>query len=252
VQIPKTLGRTLESVARGDILLPIFEEGLSKADWPKEYPIKVFNKEREWDGYFHPSSDIAPGPLKLYYLHHPKYKNVLVPERITPTLQLTFQIGSAFHSLFESMFVHLGLTTLEECEVTFKNEEHHVTGTLDIRNVTLPDGTKVLVDFKTCTSLPNQPDSTYVAQVRTYLDLAPEAPALGLLLYIEKPSPHRLREFIVRPNPDEQSLLYRKWRMVREAIEFDDPSSLQACCMGPPSSPFNNCPAFRVCEKYNK
>lgn len=250
MQVPQTLGRTLQSLNRGDRLLPIFEEALLKADFPPEYPIKVYNKERNWDGYFHPSTDIATGPLKLYYLHHPRYKNALYPERITPSLQLTFQIGSAFHSLFEGMFIHLGLTTLEQCEITFINELYNVSGTID-SIVTIPDGTSFLVDFKTCSQLPKQPDEMNVAQVRTYLDLAPGAPELGLLLYIEKTHPHNLREFIVEPNHELMAPIYYKWAQVQKAIQNDDPSMLMSCCMGPGTKPFESCPARRVCEKYN-
>ena len=245
------LERTLSAYKREEVITPYLEEALAKADWPEEYPVKVFNKERKWDGKFHPSSDITAGDMQLYYKFSPKFSNMLQEERITPTLQMTFQIGSACHSIIQSMLIHLGFTKLEDVEVKFLNEERNISGTTDLRRVSLPNGREFLVDIKTCNQLPKEVAEYHAMQVRVYGDNIPDAPEELAVVYFEKSYPHRIRDFIVKRDQGKLDELYEKWERVRVAIRDEDTSKLRSCCLGPNDDRFLKCPARGFCERWN-
>lgn len=245
------LERTLASYQRNEVITPYLEEALALADWPEEYPVKVYNKERKWDGMFHPSSDITAGEMALYYKFHPKYRGMLQEERITPTLQMTFQIGSACHSIIQSMLIHLGFTTEEEVEVKFVNEEKSISGTTDVRTVTLPNGRKFLIDIKTCNQLPKEVSLSHAMQIMVYGDNVEDAPEELAVVYFEKAYPHRIRDFVVKRDDEKLEELYAKWDKVRVAVRNSDTSELRSCCVGPDSDQFLRCPARGFCERWN-
>jgi len=87
------LERTLATYQNNEPITPHIEEALIHADWPEEYPVKVFNKERKFDNMYHPSSDVIAGELQLYYKFHPELRLQCQEERISPTLAMTFQVG---------------------------------------------------------------------------------------------------------------------------------------------------------------
>jgi hypothetical protein len=246
------LDRTLNTVSRGELVTPYIEQAIMTNNWPPEYPVKVYNKERVWDGYFHPSSDAYAGEYLLFCKFNPKLQPGLLPETISPSLAMTFQVGSALHAIVQSMLIHLGFTTEDEVEVGYINEERHTSGTTDIRKLTLPTGKEVMVDIKTCSSIPTSVSKKYKTQLRIYQDNVPDAPDEMVILYIEKPHPHRIRDFVVEKDPDELNIIYSKWKKVLEAVEFDDPSSLTPCCTGSGDKTFDNCPAREVCPLWNR
>lgn len=244
--ISKRLGRTLDSLAKRKLITPYFERALVRADWPEEYAIRVFNKERHWDGYFHPSTHAPMDPLQLYYEFHPDYETE--KRKSDPIREMTFQIGNAFHSLVQSMFVHLGFVEESEIEVSFINERRWVSGTLDVRKFTLPDGESFPVEIKSAAYLPRKPYDNHIQQLNIYMDLGCEEPQeKGILFYIEKTPPHRLEEFIVERDESILTPIYRKFDRVREAIDMDDPSGLRNCCM-PDTKQHRACPARNVCR----
>lgn len=241
--------RTLQTVANNDILLPLVEEGIMRQDWPEEYPIKVYNKERIWDGYFHPSSDALMGDLELFYKFSPRY--FYQEERLTPTSILTMQIGSAFHSLFQSLLIHLGLTAEEYVEVSFKDEERHCSGTIDVQQLVIPGRKdRIPLEIKSCSQIPQKPITEHVYQFQPYMDLGCEEPQeLGLILYICKSYPHHMREFQVYRDEEVLSTIYEKWDRVWDAVENDrDDSEFRPCCNGPGTPLFEGCPAKAVCK----
>jgi hypothetical protein len=246
------LDRTLSTISRGELITPYIEQAVMTADWPPEYPVKVYNKERVWDGYFHPSSDPYAGEILLYCKFNPELQKGLLPEHISPSLAMTFQVGSALHAIIQSMLIHLGFTTEEEVEVSYVNEERHTSGTTDIRKLTLPNGREVMVDIKTCSKLPTSVRANYKTQLRIYQDNVPDAPDEMVILYIEKAHPHGIRDFIVEKDPDELNMIYAKWNRVLEAVEFNDPSSLTPCCTGSGDKTFDSCPAREVCPIWNR
>jgi len=245
------LERTLASFQRNEVITPYIEEALVKADWPEEYPVKVYNKERKWDGMYHPSSDVLAGEMQLYYKFNPEFRSMLQEERPTPTLEMTFQIGSAFHAIGESMLVHLGLTTLEECEVHFRNEEKKISGTTDIRTLTLPNGRKFIVDLKSCNMLPKEVSKAYALQIMVYQDNVPGAPEEMAIIFFEKAYPHRIRDFVVKKDQAELDKVYEKWEKVQVAIRNKSTEGLRSCCNGPDDSTFLKCPSRGFCERWN-
>jgi len=246
------LERTLSSYQRNEVITPFIEEALVKADWPDEYPVKVYNKERKFDGYFHPSSDPTAGELALYYKFHPDWRPLLQEERPTPTLEMTFQIGSAFHAIGESMMIHLGFTTREETEFPFRNEERMISGTTDIRTLTIPTGRKFIVDLKTCNQLPKEVSESYAIQLMIYQDNVPGAPDEMAIIFFEKAYPHKIRDFVVKKDEVALQRVYDKFSKVRVAIGKSDTSELRTCCNGPGTNEYLRCPARNFCERWAK
>ena len=245
------LERTLATYQRGEIITPYIEEELLRGDWPEEYPIRVYNKERKFDNMYHPSTDIDKGELHLYYKFHPELRLLMKEERISPTLQLTFQIGSALHSMMQSLLIHIGFTKKEKVEVKIWNEERMIAGAIDILELTTPDGERFLVDIKTTNRLPLEAIYTYSMQLRVYQDNHPDAPERMALLFVEKPYPHKLRAIEVHKDQAELNKLYGKWDRVRVAIRNNDPSELKQCCNGPDTEEFVKCPARNICHLWS-
>ena len=245
------LDRTLQSYQNNEPITPFIEEALIKADWPEEYPVKVYNKERKFDNMYHPSSDTTAGELQLYYKFHPDWRPLLQEERIGPTLQMTFQVGSAFHSIIQSMLIHLGFTTMDQVEVKFKNEERMIAGAVDVLSLTTPDGESFIVDIKSTNQLPKEIPYNYQMQLRVYQDNCPGAPDRMAILYIEKSYPHRIRTIEVQKDEAELNRVYDKWSRVRVAIGNNDSSGLKTCCKGPGTNEYNGCPARNFCERFN-
>lgn len=243
------IGRTLDTISRQTLFEQYFMDYVAKADWPDEYEIRVINKERIWDGYFHPSSHVKPGALELYYMFHPDFHIREAPH--PPSVQLNFQIGTAMHALLESMFIHAGFTTEEECETSFVNEERWAAGALDVRRAYSPrDGQPYPVDFKSCSHIPKQPSDQYIDQLNIYMDLGdPEHGPYdrGVLLYVSKLYPPKVKEFVVYRDAERLEQIYSKWAEVKGALDANDPSSLRDCCLKD-SKTHKVCQANMICR----
>jgi len=246
------LERTLATYQSKEPITPYLEEALMKGDFvPEEYPVKVYNYPRGFDNMYHASSDIMAGELELYYKFHPDWRPLLQEERISPTLAMTFQIGSVFHSVLQNMLIHLGFTTLDKTEVKFKNEERMIAGAVDILELTTPDGERFIVDLKSTNRLPKENPYNYEMQLRVYQDNCPGAPERMAILYIEKGYPHKIKTIEVYKNDAELEKLYDKWSKVRVAIQNNDNSKLETCCTGADDK-FLVCPARGFCERWTK
>lgn len=220
--------------------------------FPEEYPVKVFNKERLFDNMYHPSSDVSAGEMQLYYKFHPELRNLLQEERIGPTLAMTFQVGSVFHSVIQNMLIHLGFTSEDKVEVKFRNDARMIAGAVDVLELTLPNGDKFLVDIKSTNQLPKEASYQYSMQLRVYQDNCEGAPDRMALLFIQKSYPHKIKTIEVFKDQDELDKLYDKWDRVRVAIRNNNPSELAPCCTGPTSENFLACPARRICTLWNQ
>jgi len=228
------------------MLLPHLEKAMLTADWPLEYAIRVVNKERQWDGYFHPSSDADSELLYLYYRFHPRYH--LDYERPGPELEMTFQVGNAYHAIMQSMLIHLGFTTEEECERSFVSQERWCSGTLDVRKLYLPDGSTPPLEIKSTGWIPKEPMRKHRQQLNIYMDLGCEEPQeRGVLLYMEKQAPHRLAEFVIERDEELLKGIYDKWAIVREAIAADTDEGLRECCVRN-TKDHRECPARHICR----
>ena len=247
------LERTLASYQNNEPITSYIEEALMKGDiFPEEYPVKVFNKERVFDNMYHPSSDVSAGETQLYYKFHPELRTSLQEERISPTLAMTFQVGSVFHSVIQNMLIHLGFTTLDKVEVKFRNEERMIAGAVDVLELTTPNGEKFLVDIKSTNQLPKEASYQYSMQLRVYQDNCEGAPDRMALLFIQKSYPHKIKTIEVSKDQAELDKLYDKWDRVRVAIGKNDPSTLEACCTGPTSETYLGCAARKICHLWNE
>jgi len=242
------LERTLAAYQNDEPITKYIEEALMLGDvFPEEYPVKVYNKERKFDNMYHPSSDVTAGELRLYYKFHPEERLLCLEERISPTLAMTFQVGSVFHSVIQNLLIHMGFTTLEKVEVKFVNEDRMIAGAVDVLELVTPDGEKFLVDIKSTNQLPKEASEQYAMQLRAYQDNCPGAPDRMALLFIQKAYPHKIKTIEVHKDQDALDKLYDKWSRVRVAIRNSDPTGLQSCCNGPTDEAFLSCPARKVC-----
>ena len=247
------LERTLAAYQNDEPITRYIEEALMLGDvFPEEYPVKVFNKERKFDNMYHPSSDVTAGELQLYYRFHPEMRLLCQEQRMTPTLAMTFQVGSVFHSVLQNLLIHLGFTSLDKVEVKFRNEERMIAGAVDVLELATPDGDKFLVDIKSTNQLPKEASEQYAMQLRVYQDNCPGAPDRMALLFVQKAYPHKIKTIEVKKDPEALNKLYDKWDRVRVAIGKSDPSELKHCCNGPTDEVFLGCPARKICHYWNK
>ena len=199
---------------------------------------------------YHPSSDVMAGELQLYYRFHPTERLLCQEQRMTPTLAMTFQVGSVFHSVIQNLLIHLGFTTLDKVEVKFRNEERMIAGAVDVLELVTPDGT-FLVDIKSTNQLPKEASEQYAMQLRVYQDNCPGAPDRMALLFIQKAYPHKIKTIEVKKDEEALNKVYDKWERVRVAIGKSDPSELKHCCNGPTDEVFLGCPARKICHYWN-
>ncbi len=246
------LDRTLASLSKKEEIIPFIEEALIKNNtWPEEYPVKVYNKERIFDGMFHPSSDSELGDYQLFYKFHPNFHNLLEAENISPSTKLTFQIGSALHAVIQSMLVHLGFSNLEDVEVKFINKERMISGTVDILRLRLPNDKEFLIDIKSTSKAPKEAPYNYAMQLRIYQDNCPGAPDRMALLYISKTHPHTFYEIVVEKDDKLLNELYERWDRVKVAIRTNDTNDLKRCCGDKGEKRYLGCPAKHICKFYN-
>ena len=245
--------RFYDSIARRNVLVPHLEAALATRgdrSWPDEFPIKVDNKEREFDGYFHPSSHAGMPGLLLYYTFHPEHRLRLEVARETPRDVMTLLIGSALHSVTESLLLELGFAEPVDIEPGFRDEVRMCSGQPDVLRITLPALEEhPMVEIKTIARLPRAPLPAHVVQVQPYMDLAAECRDWCILLYIEKAWPHAFAEFKVERDDDLLDGIYSKWRAVRDALDLSDPSLLSNCGGCEPNNKVHaNCEARMTCR----
>jgi hypothetical protein len=246
------LDRSLASFAKKEVIIPFLEEALIKDNsFLEEYSIRVINKERIFDGMFHPSSDTELGEYQLYYKFHPKFHDLLENERLSPTSKLTMQIGSALHAVIESVLVQLGFCKMDDVEVKFIDKKRMISGTVDILKLRLPNGEEYLVDIKSTSRKPEE-RYNYSMQLRLYQDLCPGAPEKMILLYIEKAYPHNLYEIVVEKDDKALNDLYDRWDRVKVAISTGDTKELKRCCGDRSEKRYMTCPARHICKFYNE
>lgn len=247
---PSKFRRLTDTIGSGDLLTPHLERELmvrGENAWPEEYAIRVVNKERVHDGNFHPSSHADAAELALFYEFSPEYR--VVRDAPTSDLIMTFQVGSAYHALVQSMLIHFGFTTEDEVEVSFTNEKRRCSGTLDVRRLTLPNGDVYPLEIKSAAFIPKEPPIYYQKQFQVYMDLGDDEPKEeGIMLFLQKTAPHRFKEFRIQRDEIMLQGIYRKWQRVLEAIEFNDPSMLEYPCHEVDSRAHQECPARFVCR----
>lgn len=247
------LRRLFDGVSRREILVPLLEQKLiekGENSWPEEYAIRIYNKERKFDGYFHPSSHAEASDFLLYYMMHPQWRDKLLPPNHSPDTIMNFQVGSAFHALIQSMLIEMGLTKKEDVEVPFVNVKRNCSGTIDIKKLWIPGYDDFFpVEFKSAGHIPKAPPSTYIKQFQIYMDAGYDEPQeRGIMLFLSKSSPHRFREFVIERDEVILKQVYDKWSRVMEAVALNDTSMLEWPCHDFNGAAHHECPAREICQ----
>lgn len=229
----KKLLKTL-TLGQGSILVPHIDAYQERGKFPAKRTF-VLN---HWEGssnHFKPSTDCLT-PVDVLWAE----KKGLAPDKkISASLRRTFDIGTLWHEYIGALLLDMGFVAPEGIEMRVKTDVESefgsatVSGLADLVGVEIPGHGKWLIDMKTMRKddfaygLKADKQRQYNAQVNVYGDL------LGydqmMILAIEKDSPHRLREFIVRKDTDTVNEIYRRWTYVAKCLREDkepDPNDL--------------------------
>lgn len=213
-----------KSFAKKQKLAPWLDKAFTDFDEPFEFK----TEPKVPDDAFHPSGDCTPSAIDLY--------TRIVEEKpaITPSLSLhkSFMVGHFWHQLLQ----HIVLNKLEFCSPDaierrgfrswdtdiYKPKPYHwATGAGDIAPLILPSGWEGVVDFKTMGSgsfgkkaLPFA--DKYEAQINIYMDFFELDK--GLIVGIQKDSPHNFEEFEFERNQELIDVVYDKWEYIGECL----------------------------------
>jgi hypothetical protein len=141
------------------------------------------------------------------------------------------------------------LTTEEEVEVSFVNEDKWVAGTVDVRKIFLPSGEVLPGEIKSTGYLPKEPPESYIQQFQVYMDVGcgDEPQEKGIMLFLSKTYPHKFREFVIYRDESVLDAVYTKFDRVREAIAKSDIDMLEWPCHEIGSKDHEWCIAKEIC-----
>lgn len=232
VKFDKT--KLTKSLAQNNVLAPFLDRAFETFDepWTFDYTEKV------GDDAWHPSGDCTPKVTTLYA----KASGDKERESITGSLRKSFMVGHYWHQLIQYIIVNkLGFATDNDIERKGvkvwqpypKPDDgkalpyHWVTGSGDIAPMTTPRWTGIVdiktiggAQFKECQTtkkLPPRFDSKYTAQINIYMDLFDQEK--GLILGVNKDSPHDFIEFQFERNQQLIDAIYAKWHFVSECLD---------------------------------
>lgn len=240
-----------KKLADDEIVIPYLERALFSGTWPESYNIKVDTAEHKPPPlgeirWFYPSSHCLMGMRQLYYEIHPDYWPNLPKNKYTMSSIMSMTMGTAAHSIVQTQLEMAGrITSLEDIEVSFRNEERRCRGRLDFL-VTKADGTKIPVEMKTQNSrafgLTKEATPSWECQLQVTMDgLGYDE---GVLFVVEMGYPWQMREFRVRRDEELLSIIYKKWATVLEHVMANVPP--KHCCERG-SSDMDKCRAKSVC-----
>lgn len=239
IKLDKT--KLVRNLAARHKLVPHLERVIGEGDfeWSYNYVPKAGD-----DGW-HPSGDCTPSLHQLYW------KAVdPTPEQISSSLYKTFQVGHFWHAYLQHLVLHKlefcnedaierrglrgwGEMGTKEAEVRYFSHfkdpmlwrpHHYATGSGDIAPCDIPGHGKYIVDFKTMGShdfkpmqMPDWCAAKYECQINIYMDFFDEE--RGLILCIQKDSPHDMKEFEFERNQPLIDAIYQKWELVSHCIK---------------------------------
>lgn len=240
--VAKPSARFMQRISRNNVLAPHLDNWFAAAEFPDAIPFSV-HMNKEQDTAFHPSSALRcsrelyamlRGELPSSKHNHDSYKN--------------FMIGHMFHGLFQHIFVEeLGFATWHDIEKehdyffdTADGNPYRVRGFIDIAHCVIPNVGDVLVDLKTVNArmfaqdrLPESTMEKYEAQVKLYLSF--EGMDEGIILGIEKDTPHKFKEWKVMADDEFVSETLARWEDVVDAAVSGE---IPACtCFDPKACP---------------
>lgn len=243
--------KLFRDLADGEIVIPHLERALFSDKWPDSYTIKVDTAEHRLPPlgeirWFYPSTHCLMDPRRLYYEIHPDYWPFLPKDKFTMASIMSMTMGTAAHSIAQTQLQMAGkITSEEDIEVKFVNEERRCRGRLDWL-FTRGDGTKIPVELKTQNSraygFTKEILPSWECQLQVTMDgLGYEE---GVLLVIEMGYPWQMREFRVRRDEEMLKVIYDKWATVLEHVKANIPP--RHCCERG-SSDMDKCRARSVC-----
>lgn len=250
--MPNPYRSVFQSLANRDLLVPYLRNAVLSGEWPDNYIVKVDSSPYYGlgDGYFHPSTHSLMGARELYYMFHPDYRDMLLPEQRDVQDEMTLAMGSALHAVVQTQFIQAGLLEPKNVEVEYKLPEHHVRGRIDFI-IDHPVGDRIPVEFKTRNSraftFQKAIEPEWDAQLSMALDAAGQP--YGILLMLESGFPYKMREFKVPRNDALLSEIYQKFEYVQECIALNTPPP-HCCSKGSPEN--KACPARYQCWDHGK
>lgn len=212
---------------------------------PEEFEFRYEPKVA--DSAWHPSGHCIPPPSVLYELAintnyapsgNPDGLKVK-PQDIPTSLRKTFLVGHFWHQLLQYGITELGLAHESAIERKGKSvwgtiEDgspkpfHWATGAADVAPCSIPGHGDYLIDFKTMgnhaykgNSLPNGFAEKYEAQINIYMDWFQLEK--GLIVCVQKDTPHDMKEFEFEYNGDLVGAIYDKWEFVSECLNAGTP-----------------------------
>lgn len=210
--------------ARNEILVPHLNNWFANAKFDDTISFDI-HPNKEHDDAFHPSS-----ALKCARHLFADFREDLPREKPAADSQKIFMFGHFSHSIIQKIVVELGFCDDAEIEkeydfrfTTAVGNPYRVRGFIDIARCVVPNRGTYLVDIKTMnariyaqTDLPLTTMEKYEAQVKLYLEF--EELDEAIILCVEKDSPHRFKEIIVKRDPDFVAGIIERWEGVTDAL----------------------------------
>lgn len=198
---------------------------------------------KEEDHGFHPSGHCTPPPTALFEMARDDIAGNLVKKEWGTSMLKTFLVGHFWHQLLQKAVVDLGFATPDAIERkgykawgsaddSTPRPYHYAAGSGDIAPCSIPKHGDYVVDFKTMSShqfktngIPDWAADKYEAQINIYMDFFELEQ--GLIVCVNKDSPHDFKEFEFERNQDLIDRIYDKWEFVSACLdEGEAPSTL--------------------------
>jgi hypothetical protein len=234
VQMPKFTKDDFRKAAPRWKLVSHLEKAIAEFDdpWTFTYEPKV------GDLAWHPSSDCTPPPSALYESAYRRLNN-LPKEGRTFSRKNGF-VGHFWHQFLQHILVaKLGFAEPTAIEATGikvwgfdpdlePTAFHYATGKADVAPCSIPKHGDYVVDFKTMQSsqfrqngIPEHFREKYMCQINIYMDWF--GLDNGLIVCVNKDTPHDMKEFEYRRNDGLVEAIYDKWLFVGDCLLHNDP-----------------------------
>lgn len=222
----------VRNLAQGRLLVQYLDR-YDKYDQPFEFKYSPKTGDDAW----HPSGDCLPSVQELY----DNATQPMVKNSHSPSLQKAFLVGHFWHQVLQNVLVDMGFAEPSAIERKGKRvwgkdnagepkPYHWATGAGDVAPLVLPNWEGIL-DIKTMNKrgfdranttglLPERFADKYEAQINIYMDLFDQDH--GMILAVNKDSPHGFLEFVFDRNQDLIDSIFAKWRLVSDLIDNED------------------------------
>ncbi len=218
------------------------ERALAEFDEAWEFRYEPKKGDLGW----HPSGDCTPVPSVLYESAYLRL-NDIAPEG-PGFSKKNGMVGHFWHQYLQHVLVHkVGFASADaierkgiRCWGAPGTPFHFAIGSADVAPCVIPQHGEYVVDFKTMNSqsfrqmeLPVEFAKKYECQIQIYMDFF--GIEKGLIVAINKDSPHDMKEFEYRLSPELVEAIYDKWAFVADCLNHNDrPTDLDDRAYGLP------------------